>query len=500
MKLFTHNFKRQVELHPNAIAVESSSQRISYSKLADEIDSIMRFLETQNVSCIAIYLPNSPAWIAFDLAAMFSGIVTVPVPHFFSKGQIEHLIQNAGVDAVITDTDNQTNILLDSTEFKPNSEIAVFNQPYLIKRVLRKTKNQELPQDCLKISYTSGTTGQPKGVVISAQQADKVVESLIKTLNANLDDRHLSALPFSLLLENIAGVYTVLASGGRCLIPSFSELGLTGSSSLNAEKFIKTILNHQPTTMITVPALAQALVQACKYLSIKIDSLRFVAVGGAPLSPSIIHQADDVGLPLFEGYGLTECSSVTTLNTPDQHKTGSVGKPLAHVEIEISNDNEILVSGALCSGYLSDIHKNSSNQQIEKWPTGDLGYIDKDGFLFITGRKRTAYSTAYGRNVSPEWIERELVIHPKIQQALIYGDGKPFNLAIIVPSQNTNNEELDCAINDLNHKLPDYARIGQWLMASEPYSINNQQLSAGGIMQRQQILDDYQVIIESVYQ
>ena len=500
MKLFKHNFNRQVELQPSATAIEDSKLKISYSTLSDEIDSIISFLQEQQVTCIAIYLSNSPAWIAFDLAAMFSGIVTVPIPHFFSTNQIEHLLQNASVDAIISDSGAKNNSIFDSIEFESNSLVTVFNQPCCVKKLFKGNNSQELSQDCLKISYTSGTTGQPKGVIISVQQTDKVVDSLIKTLNPNADDRHLSALPFSLLLENVAGIYAILASGGCCLAPRFTELGLSGSSSLNAETFIHTIQSYQPTTMITVPAMAQALVQASKHFSIRIDSLRFVAVGGAPLSQSIINQAHDVGLPLFEGYGLTECSSVTALNTPDQYKTGSVGKPLPHVEIEISNDNEILVSGALCGGYLGDTSTNNLYQKTEKWATGDLGYLDDDGFLFVTGRKRTAYCTAYGRNVSPEWIERELVVHPKIKQALIYGDGRPFNLAIIVPIQNANDEDLDSVISALNDQLPDYARIGHWLRASEAYNTHNQQLSAGGIIQRQQILNDYQTLIEHAYQ
>ena len=183
------------------------------------------------------------------------------------------------------------------------------------------------------------------------------------------------------------------------------------------------------------------------------------------------------------------------MNTPKHHKPGSVGKPLPHVEIDISQQGEILIKGAVSHGYLDEALTTTKYGQVEIWAT-----FDDDGFLHITGRKRTAYSTAYGRNVSPEWVERELIIHPQIEQAIVYGEGKTFNLAIIVPGQNASPAAIDNAVTTVNQSLPDYARIGTWLKADEPYSIINKQLNAAGIIQRQKILNDYRAQIEHIYQ
>ena len=495
MQHFKESFYQQVNNRPCAIAIETQELTVSYLELAQEVKNISDKLIREQVRCIALAAPNSPAWIAFDLAAIFSNIVMVPIPHFFTRAQVRHLITQAGVDLVISNQGLNFKNDLEYADVNKFRLLKVFNQDWHAYRINRDGVKVKLPQDTLKISYTSGTTGQPKGVMISARQVDKVHESLRSALNADVGDHHLNALPFSLLLENIAGVYTVLASGGRCMVPGFDELGLTGSSSLDSQRFANTVKSYQPTTMITVPALAQALVQTSKSLGMTHDCLRYIAVGGAPVSASILNQADEIGLPLYEGYGLTECSSVTAMNTPEQHRQGSVGRPLAHINVEISEQNEVIISGALAHGYL-----DRTCHETKKWATGDLGYLDEDGFLYITGRKGTTYCTSYGRNISPEWVERELVIYPEIEQVMIYGEGKPFNIAIVVPGHNTSNSDIDNVILRANKALPDYARISTWVKADEPYSTKNEQLSASGMIQRRQIMDDYQSRIEHIYQ
>lgn len=495
MDTFKTQFKIHVATAPETAAINTKEDIISYSELDIEINNVKKRLVEHESQRVAIALQNSPAWIAVDLATVFTDIPCTPIPHFFSLTQVSHLIEDAGIDTILIDRQYASHAYFQGLKHVASHTIQIFGQNYELLKLESTSPKKTLPAKTLKISYTSGTTGQPKGVVIRSAEVDKVVSSLKLTLNATAKDKHISVLPFSLLLENIAGIYTVLSAGGQCLVPDFSELGLDGSSSLDAQKFTQALLKYQPTTMITVPALAQALVFASEKLNIVFDSFRFIAVGGAPLSPSIIKKAHALGLPLFEGYGLTECSSVVALNSEREHKPGSVGKPLPHVEIDISDDGEILVRGALSSGYINE----PENPEPSKWPTGDLGHIDEEGFLFVTGRKRTSYCTAFGRNVAPEWIERELVAQPQINQALLYGEGKPFNLAIIVANKLVDDNELDLIVDSLNQSFPDYARIGRWIRANEPYTTVNQQLSPGGFLMRQKIHMDYQANIERIY-
>jgi long-chain acyl-CoA synthetase len=219
-------------------------------------------------------------------------------------------------------------------------------------------------------------------------------------------------------------------------------------------------------------------------------------VGGAPMPSAVVKQARSIGLPLYEGYGLTECSSVVSVNTPAEFRDGSVGKVLPHTAVRIAGDSEIMVRGGLCAGYVHD----DTGFDDQEWPTGDLGYIDGDGYLYVSGRKANAYSTAFGRNVSPEWVERVLETHPAIRQAVLFGEGKPFNVAIIVPAQADHTDQaIAQAIEQVNSSLPDYARAESWVRATEPYSQVNQQLLATGVVHRQRICSNYRNQIESIY-
>jgi len=496
MKSFQQKFGSHVDKRPGSTAIVNSEQSISYWELADEIKTVSNCLNANEIKRLAIAMTNSPAFICLDLATVKSQVISVAVPHFFSRQQIEHLLDNAGADAVITDTELNTGGKFYNKEIQSTQQIIIFGEPHWLIKFKSAQQQKLLPADTLKISYTSGTTGHPKGVIICGSAVDKVVSSLITRLNACSDDRHVSVLPYSLLLENIAGIYTVLATGGQCTVPTLNELGFSGSSSLDISKFIKTVFEYQATTMITVPALAQAFVNGTEQMKYIHKSLRFIAVGGAPLSDSIIKKAKNMGLPLHEGYGLTESCSVVSLNTNRENRIGSVGKPLDHIDVTISDDGEILVSGALCAGYID----NNIRQQHNTWQTGDLGYLDEDGFLYITGRKRTSFCTAYGRNVSPEWVESELSAHPKINQAIIYGEGKRFNIAIVVTHGSVSDNELNLAIANVNKQLPDYAQVSRWFKAGEPYSVANGQLSMSGIIQRAQIINDYKNKIDSIYQ
>ncbi|WP_421159986.1 AMP-binding protein, partial [Aeromonas dhakensis] len=175
------------------------------------------------------------------------------------------------------------------------------------------------------------------------------------------------------------------------------------------------------------------------------------------VSPELISRARKLGLPVYEGYGLSECGSVVALNGPDGHSLGSVGQPLPHCRVSIAADGEILVEGAAMLGYLG------SDEAVPALvATGDLGHLDAEGYLHITGRKKNVQITAFGRNFSPEWVEAEAQLCPAIARIVIFGDGQPANVALIQPQPGTD-ALLAQQIEQLNQRLPDYARIHHWL-------------------------------------
>jgi long-subunit acyl-CoA synthetase (AMP-forming) len=172
---------------------------------------------------------------------------------------------------------------------------------------------------------------------------------------------------------------------------------------------------------------------------------------------------------------------------------GSVGKALPHVRITLADDGEGLIQGGGFTGYLGDPAISLS----EWYATGDLGKFTDDRALTILGRKRNVFITAYGRNVSPEWVEKEFTSHPEIQQIAVYGEARPFNSAVIQSS--LRDEALANVIAKINKTLPDYARVTHWLRADEPFSPINQLLTATGRNRREPIYDVYADRLASFY-
>jgi long-subunit acyl-CoA synthetase (AMP-forming) len=250
------------------------------------------------------------------------------------------------------------------------------------------------------------------------------------------------------------------------------------------------------TTIVLTPELLTALVSAIEAGFPKPECLRFVAVGGASVSPKLLNRAIAIGLPVFEGYGLSECTSVVALNTPKNNKIGSVGKPLPHVTVKFGGYGEILVKGACLLGYVGGENNIQANQYL---PTGDIGHFDDDGYLYITGRKKNQFITSFGRNVAPEWVERELIQSQYISQAAIFGEARPWNIAVIVPAKNVSPEQINISIAVINQTLPDYARVSQWILADSPFTPQNEQLTTNGRIRRTAVWQEYQYRINEQY-
>lgn len=468
--------------------------QLNYQQLFDEISCLQTTFKQQLKNAtpvLTLALDNHPAWMVADLAAMASDIPLVPLPLFFSNAQVLHAITDAGANSLICDNPQHFCAILGDV-VTGQSTLTVAGKALTLLQLNIPAK--KLPKDTAKITYTSGTTGAPKGVCLSNHAMLSVANAIKNATELSQQDVHLCVLPLSTLLENVAGVYAVLLAGASAHILPSSQVGLNGSS-LNIQQLCKTLNDTKASTAILIPQLLGALVTACE-AGVQLPNLRFVAVGGAHVAPSLLQRAAALNLPVFEGYGLSESASVVALNTPAANKIGSAGKPLPHIEIKFSDDHEILVKGANLLGYTGDVPVDSANDFIK---TGDIGYLDADGFLFINGRKKNIFITSFGRNVSPEWVERELTSCDTILQACLFGEAKPWNTAVILPTEHATFAQIEAAIQAVNAKLPDYARITEWLPAYAPFSIQNQQLTANGRLKRDVIWQAYQQQIEVLY-
>lgn len=486
--------RRYAISQPQACALAGRDIALNYQELVLALEETGQQLISPDP--IALALDNSPAWAVLDLVALENEVPVIPLPFFFSPEQVVHALRDSGACCVLTDQPEYYERLLAGAGISllPSIVFQVAGKTLTKLRLAQRTR-QQLPQDTAKVTYTSGTTGTPKGVCLSAEVMCRVAQSLCHASEAAVTDRHLCLLPLATLLENIGGIYAPLLAGACCHLLPLEQVGMRGANGLDLVKMAGALLAIEATTVILTPELLQGLVVAIESGHPRPTALRFVAVGGATVGLRLLQRAQQVGLPVFEGYGLSECASVVALNTPQAYRAGSVGKPLPHVRVNVAEDGEILVAGALLLGY-SGNRESLDSQAL--WPTGDIGYLDQDGYLFITGRKKNIFITSFGRNVAPEWVERELTLNPAIAQAAVYGEARPFNVAVIVGRGNA--QAVDQAIAATNELLPDYARIQRWIPAHAPFNPGNHQLTPNGRLRRDVIHDMYRGAIHLLYE
>lgn len=476
---------------PQHIALQDRHGIVTYGELQVTVDEVAEQLRALQFRTLGLWADNSIAWALADLSAMSANIPLVPLPLFFSSRQLLHVIQDAGLDGLLTDNPQQAMDLLQSAGIRCQQEQKLAGL-HLIR--LLDVAGKTLPLGTFKITYTSGTTGEPKGVCLSCPQMEVVAVALHEACQATAEDRHLSLTPLSTLLENIGGIYVPLLAGAVVCLPPLREVGLHGASELDVAQMINAIHAFEATSVILAPQMLHAMVAAGISGKSMPPRLRFVAVGGAPVSVNLLEQAAKLGIPVFEGYGLSESASVVALNRPDASRTGSVGRPLPHVDLKFAEDGEILLENPGFLGYLG--HETPQRP----WPTGDMGYLDAENFLHLTGRKKSMFITSFGRNVAPEWVERELALHPAVAQTAVFGESRPFNVAVIVPRTGFSHEDIEAAIELTNHSLPDYAWISAWVVAFEPFSLDNGQLTGNGRLKREVIKKAYNSQIERFYE
>ena len=476
---------------PDRVALRGSTTTLSYAELNQQVEELAAMFAAADWKTVAVMLDNCPAWVVIDLAAARAGVTLVPLPAFFTNAQLMHSIADADVETLFTDQPERFSGFASHAQNCNN--IAGTQLHCLRAPDSAKPQTSPVPTGTIKITYTSGTTGTPKGVCLNAAAMDSVALSLAQRSQVATDELHLCLLPLATLLENVGGIYVPLLAGATIALPSLKQVGMLGASGVNINALIAALEHYGATRAILLPQLLQGMVERLEACGLTLPQLRFLAVGGAPISKLLLQRAEALGLPLFQGYGLSECCSVVALNSAEHNRPGSVGQPLTHVCLRIDDDGEILVKGSLFSGYLGE----STQTKTEWWPTGDQGYLDEAGYLFITGRKKNMFITSFGRNVAPEWVEQELVLSPSINQAFIYGEARPWNIAVLVTT--ATDTQVQAAVDAANRRLPDYAQVRYWLRAEAAFSIANDQLTATGRLRRESLWQAYGEGIEASY-
>jgi long-subunit acyl-CoA synthetase (AMP-forming) len=436
-------------------AVLAPGVRLSAGELAARVREAADALRALGVRVLATLADNGPDWAIADLAAWHAGVVHVPLPAFFTAEQVAHVMAAAGVDAL-------------ATAGGPGAGDAWAGTGLRLAR--RAAEPVPMPTGTVKVSFTSGSTGRPKGVCLSGDALARVAEGVAAALTPIGVRRHLAVLPMAVLLENVAGLLAPLAAGAAVALPPLAEVGLQGSSRFDPRVLQAAVVAWKADSVIVLPQMLRAWTGARAAAGTVLPGPRLVAVGGAAVGAATLAAARATGLAAYEGYGLTECGSVQTLNLPGADRPGSAGRPLPHAGVRIGSDGEVEISGTPMLGYLG----MPASAPVQWWATGDLGHLDAEGFLHLSGRRGNLLITGFGRNVSPEWVETALQSQPSIAHAVVLGDARPALLAVLWPSRPDapavdTDTALAEAVDRANASLPDYARVGHWILAEHPF-------------------------------
>ena len=440
-----------------------------------------------------------------------------------------------------------------------NKEIKSFDL-YDVEANIEKIDENEL----VTLIYTSGTTGMPKGVMLSHKN---LISNIIATKNMQeniFNERFLSFLPLSHVLERMAGHFFAMSLESEIYyaenmetvglnmaeisptvvicVPRFFEKmydkimdGLGKSSKFKVKLFNWALKLGKDYTNILHAKQKPDLFMKIKYnIADKLiyskvraklgGKIKFFISGGAPLSRNIAEFFSGIGITILEGYGLTETSPVLTSNTPNDIRFGSVGKQISNVEIKIAHDGEILAKGPnIMLGYYKN--KTATDEVIDNdgwFYTGDIGEIDKDGFLKITDRKKSLIVTSAGKNIAPAPLENTLKTSNYIDQVLVLGDQRNFISALIVPSYDMLNNYLESCnkdklsnealidhpliielieneVNLLMTKFSKYETIKKFKLISNPFSIEKGEMTPKMSIVRKKVINNYSDIIESIY-
>jgi long-subunit acyl-CoA synthetase (AMP-forming) len=465
MRQLFESLKRHASEAGGLVAASDQYGQISRRELFARVTALAADLRSQPRT-IGIYAPNGLDWVIAQLACALAGKIVVPLPTFFSPAQLGHVVRDASVELILA-TKQTTAVAAQSGV--PTNVIGIDRTGAAV---------SDVTDGFGQIIYTSGSTGQPKGVRHQSGQIAWSAAALAAATGATAEDTYLSVLPLPLLLETICSIFIPAILGAYVHFDS----GLAEQVGRGDAKGISKAFDlKQPTTSMVVPQLLKQWVGELHAEGGRAPaSLRFVAVGGAPVPRQVAEMAWQLGIPVHEGYGLSECCSVVAVNRPGERCSGTVGRPLNGLDVSIVN-GEIVVDGpSITDGYLGQ------DPAERPWRTGDLGSIDQDGFLTIHGRKDSLIVTSFGRNISPEWIETMLLGDLRIAFCAVVGHGEPYLTVVIIPSRigeswfaNSSSAEVLGLISHCCAGAPDYAVPRAFAVASFQEAAANKLLANG---------------------
>jgi len=533
---------------------------------------------------IAIISNNRPEWTITDFSIMCHKNIVVPIHQNITAEQMLYVIKNSESRVLfieneehyekIKQIESHLSKIKAIVSFEKIDDENIIHYDELLEKgrqyyhanpkYFSETYNNIDPKEICTIVYTSGTTGEPKGVMLYHEAFVKEIISSEDRLGLDEDETFLSFLPLSHLYERVAGHWT----------PMYKTNTIFYSESINT--VIDDIQVAQPTVIVSVPRLYEKITEKILskvdhgsfvsrkmfYWALKVGKeynarkyegtlnksitkkynmadkivfskikkklggrLKFPIAGGAPLSVKTLKFFEALGLNIIEGYGMTETHLIIALTPAEKIRYGSCGKPIDILKVKIAEDGEVLVKGPTAmAGYYKKPKETAELIDADGWlHTGDIGYLDEDNFLYLTDRKKNIIVTAGGKNIAAAPIESLLKKSRYVDEACMIGDSQKFISALIVPnfeklskwaSQNkiefSNNEELVenqkvkdfmwAEIETQQEKLATFEKIKKIALIPNEFTLENDELTPSLKLRKKQINENYKDVIEKIYE
>ena len=585
-QVFFERSGRRGEKMAHMVKRDGFWQGISWQQLRSTVRHIARGLLTLDLQAgdrVAILSDNRAQWVQCDLGIMAAAGITVPVYASSTPDQAAYILQDAGVTALFIDTSAQLDKILAMRTPVPslkhlvimvggapgNSDVLTLAE--LIQRgrdaadletVLEERLQSLTPDHEATYVYTSGTTGPPKGVVQTHGNHLFMMENCGGITDLAEGEVNLLFLPLAhsfARLESFLGIYqgwtTAFAESIDALARNMREVKpatLAGVPRVYERVYARVQADAARSAVkraifnwcVDVGLRAGRLQQkkqplpfglrlqrslACRLVFNKLREglggrLRYMISGGAPLPRRIAEFFHAAGLPILEGYGMTETCPALAANRHDNYKVGTVGMPLPGVELRLDDDGEILARGPnIAKGYYRQPQATAEVFREDGWfATGDIGEIDAEGFLRITDRKKDMLLTAGGHSVAPQNIEKLLTGDPLISQAMVYGDRRPFLTAVLTLDEEAARAYarelgisgdtiaelaadpqirilLEWRVQRVNQGLAPYETIKNFVTAREDFSEAGNELTPTLKLKRQVVTEKYRAELEALY-
>ena len=541
-------YKRRPIVHFKRQSRWRSMNYLNFLKRVDQLAEGFRGLGVEKGGRVVIMSENGPDWLASDLALNKLGAISVPIHTTSHKPLINFIL-----------ADSMSGFFIVSENCLKKHQETICEIAGKVKTIIchrQEGLREDYGKDFIdfdnlltgsagaesrleelsSLIYTSGTTGDPKGVILTNENFLSNAYAALEKITVYPSDVFLSFLPLSHVLERLAGNYIPILSGAsiayatsikelpKCLkevkptifigVPKIYEnsyekiINEVEKSNVLIKKLFYSSLNFKS------PRLVKIIAEGILYKKIRKSfggRLRFSISGGASINERVIKFFRKIGIKIIEGYGLTETSPIVTVNLLENFHMGTVGQPLPGVEVKIGEDKEILVRGKnVMRGYWNNPGATGEAITEDGWfKTGDLGFLDREKFLTIIGRKKEIIVTSNGKNISPEKVEAIINLNPLISQCLVVGHKKPFLTCLIVPDKEkiaaragetlSLNEVIEKEIEMINNHLMSHERVRKVAIIDAPFSIDEGELTPTLKVRRSVIEHKYKKVIERIY-